>query len=90
MGWRFVRQPNRKIARFSEVVDHFTHFELTEEEAVNLCIDEYQLSQTEAEKKVSRCDDVPAGYSSRWEEALKSVRLQHGDQQAEEIITGGF
>jgi hypothetical protein len=90
MGWRFVRQPNRKIARFSEVVDHFTHFEMTEEEAILLCIDEYEMGRKEAEKKVSRCDDVPERYPSRWVEAIASVRLQHGDQQAEEIITGGF
>ncbi len=90
MGWRFVRQPNRKIARFSEVVDHFTHFELTEEEAILLCIDEYDMGRNEATKKVSRCDDVPKGYPSRWEEAIEDVRRVHGNQQAEEIITGGF
>lgn len=25
MAWRIVRQPNGKLARFSDIVDNFTH-----------------------------------------------------------------
>lgn len=38
MGSFIARQPNGKICRFSTVVDTVTHWNLTEEEYIELCV----------------------------------------------------
>lgn len=45
MGWRIVRQPNGLLARFSDPIDDFTDFNMTEAEALDLC---RTLGETEA------------------------------------------
>lgn len=76
MAWRFVRQPSGKLARFSEIVDDFTDYDLTEEEAFALCR-EYNLHDAEESRaKVKRgMDDLPL---FRWKEALEVILHQHG------------
>lgn len=36
MGWRLVAQPNLLFARFSEIVDEFTHLNMSESEAFKM------------------------------------------------------
>jgi hypothetical protein len=37
MAWRIVKQPDGLYSRFSEVVDDFTHRDMTKLEAYELC-----------------------------------------------------
>lgn len=48
MAWRFVRQPNGKIARWSDVVDGFTHYDMDFKECFEICTEGY--SEPEAER----------------------------------------
>jgi hypothetical protein len=52
MPSRFVLQPNGRLARFSTVVDHFTHYNLTKDEAIELARE--HMGRQEAEDKVER------------------------------------
>ena len=68
MAWRLIRQPNGKLARFSEVVDDFTHTDMTEREAVT------EFGPI-AVAKILRADTQP----HRYHEALSIINEVHGD-----------
>lgn len=81
MAWRIVVQPNGLYARFSDIVDDFTHSNMTRDEAVELCRE--ALGGLDAEKKVASGES--AG-SVRYMDEIKTVRLIHGDSLAEERL----
>jgi hypothetical protein len=94
MGWRFVRQPNGLLARFSDVVDHFTHFNLTEAEAMVVCKLEYSQSHIAAQDKVlGGLEDwkgnsrINGSGTDRWEEALRIVGSCHGEDEAAKALS---
>lgn len=73
MAWRMIKQPNGLLARFSEVVDNFTHVNLSVAEAIELC--EEDMSADDAAQKVQRGIDS----DNRWTEAIGIIRRVHGD-----------
>lgn len=79
MAWRIVIQPNGRYAKFSDVVDNFTDYDMTRDEAFELCRDaagvsvaEYKLRQAELDPK-------------RFERELQRIRDTHGDSEAESV-----
>jgi hypothetical protein len=82
MAWRIVEQPNGKLARFSDVVDDFTHYDMTDEEAKKMCREEYGMGILESEDKVKRARDD----KTRWSEEIATVRTVHGHAVAETRI----
>jgi len=93
MAWRFVRQPNGRLARFSDVVDHFTHGNLSVEEAIEVCVSEHGLLQNEAKRKVEAGVDDYEPWSisrkgdglSRWRHALEAVERAHGKEERDRV-----
>jgi hypothetical protein len=83
---RVVVQPNGLLARFSEVVDNFTHYNMTKDEAVALYQNEYHLRPSDAESKVQRAFDDPG----RWISSLDDIRCIHGNAVADKIAAGNF
>lgn len=88
MGWRLVRQPNGLLARFSEVVDDFTAYDMTYAEAVEECKQHPGIGQREAEGKIYRAfTDKPvrvhSKHTNRFSEALAFIRAIHGDERAD-------
>lgn len=77
MAWRLVRQPNGKLARFSEIVDNFTHFDMSDDEAFKLCHDAAGLDVAQA--KIERADAEP----ERFDEAIEIIKMVHGDDVAQ-------
>lgn len=73
MPARIVKQPNGRYARFSTVVDNFTHYNMTREEALDAA-DGYGF-------KVSLADMHPG----RFTEALDDIRIVHGQGEANKI-----
>jgi hypothetical protein len=78
MAWSIVQQPNGLLARYSEVVEDFTDYNLTLEEAEQVC-SEY-LGRLEAQKKVQR--GIDAG-QARFTGAIETIRQVHGKNVAE-------
>lgn len=79
MGWRIVRQPDGKLARWSDVVDNFTHYGLTESQALALCED-VMPSWEAAEKVRAGVEDhepwtigVKGDGLSRWRDCMESL-----------------
>ena len=79
MGWRMVVQPNGKYARFSDVVDHFTDYDMTRDEAFILCRD---LAGVEtARHKLDQADKL----NGRFEREIGTIRIVHGPEEAGKI-----
>jgi hypothetical protein len=52
MGDVIAKQPNGKYARFSTIVDNFTHINMTADEYINVCIERAIENAKEDAKKV--------------------------------------
>lgn len=79
MAWRIVIQPNRRYAKFSDVVDNFTDYDMTRDEAFELCRDAAGASV--AEYKLRQAD----GDHGRFERELQRIRDTHGDSEADSV-----
>lgn len=98
MAWRFIRQPNDLLARFSEVVDDFTHYDLSEAEAYDLALDE--MGRADAREKVRKgmADEPIPGFMERigddgldrFRDAIETVRIVHGNALADERLAQLF
>jgi hypothetical protein len=94
MPSRIVKQPDGLLARFSTVVDNFTHFGMTKEQAIEVCRED--MGRTDAEAKVQRgLDDDLLGLGdqsrkndglNRWRDALKTIEAIHGKDMLAEVI----
>lgn len=82
MTWRFIEQPNGKLARFSERVNGITEYDMSDEEALRTAMQDYHLSRECAQKNVQW---ARVG-RKRWEEAIAIIRRVHGDAEVEECI----
>lgn len=76
MAWRYVRQPNGKLAVFSEVVDQFVAYDMSDDQALG-----YYITQIlpEAREKINRADNQP----SRFDEAIETIHAVHGHEAAD-------
>ena len=90
MAWRFVKQPNGLLARFSDVVDHFTHWNMTEPQALSFCASEGFGEVGAAEKVSGGVEDwepwkhrVKGSGHSRWDDALETIEGVHGKIEAD-------
>lgn len=85
MAWRFVKQPNGLLARFSEVVDDFTDYDMTEAEATAYA---WELGcGPYSEEKVRNGIENKAVFgddANRFEEAIGIVLAVHGREVAAE------
>lgn len=94
MAWFFVKQPNGLLARYSDIVDNFTHLDMTVEDAVRECVATHGIREDAAKAKVQRgLDDLPI-YAKmpvvgdgldRWREALDSILSVHGQAAVDEV-----
>jgi len=97
MAWRIVLQPNGRLARWSDIIDGFTHYNMTKEMAVSLCMTVRDMPLEQAETKVQRgLDDSvegregvisnpsegPPGFR-RWNDCLNIIEIVHGREEAD-------
>ena len=76
---RFVKTPDGKLALFSTVVDFFVWYNMTDEEAIELCAEKVGLHGERAVKKVNAAKKDP----DRWLRELKTIRRVHGRRKFE-------
>jgi hypothetical protein len=79
MAWRIVRQPNGLLARFSEVVDDFTHLNMSTRQTIQVCIEE-GLEPPETWRKMEA--GITDRDCKRWHEALSIISHVHGNDRA--------
>lgn len=96
--WRLVKQPNGKLARFSDIVDDFTHFDMDDAEALDVCL-EHNCGRDDAMAKVrrARADEPwdtpwkgPADGLNRWRDSLETVQAIHGKAARDLRESGTF
>lgn len=58
MAWRVVVQPDKKYAIFSDVVDNFTLFNMSREEAVDYCFTEISDNEKHYREQCRRLDVI--------------------------------
>jgi len=96
MGWRIILQPNGLLARFSEVVDDFTHVDLDQEQAIKVCVRESMFAWAAWDMVERALRDEHPRYVppiqhsgrgdklDRWREAIEVIRARHGKERAKE------
>ena len=77
MGIKAIRQPDGLYARFSSIVDDFTHLNCTRKEIWEVFRDEGGIDF--ANKMIERADKE----LERWEEELETIKEVHGSEVAE-------
>jgi hypothetical protein len=83
MPSRFVNQPDGRLAVFSSVCDDITHFDLSDEEALEYGTQEWGRFNAEQKIEAARADRLehgpgPGDGLGRWREALTAIAAQHG------------
>ncbi len=87
MGTRFVLQPNGLLARFSDIIDDFTHFDLARGDAIKLSIATMPLGEAIAKVERALADEIPPEFvvtseapvgTRRMAEALSCVEARYG------------
>lgn len=92
MGWRIVRQPNGKLARFSDVVDNFTHANMTEEEALEVCREHMGRLGAIEKVKAGVEDHKPWTHGvlgsghDRWDDCIDTIKLIHGEKELAKVL----
>lgn len=81
MSWRFVEQPDNNLAIFSEIVDNFTWFHFTNQQAVKYCIKEGLLGSDVIEK-IRRARQDPG----RWIKETRTIEKIHGMEKLESML----
>ena len=95
MGWRIVKQPNGLLARFSDIVDDFTDMDMTEAEAIKVCLENMSLHDAEIKVKAGLEDWKPwtsgkrGSGLDRWNDCIRKVKCIHGDGIAQERVEVG-
>ena len=90
MAWRIDKQPNGKFARFSDIVDDFTHLNMTEAEALEVCV--MECGERTAKQKVKNAvedikpwTNLPGSGTDRWEYDIQKVHNVHGAERVHEV-----
>lgn len=91
MAWRLVKQPNGLFARFSDIVDHFTHYDMDECEALAVCVEKGMCEVSSQEKLQNAIDDILEDGSrgdggSRWKECLEQIVRCYGGDGLKDVL----
>ena len=92
MAWRIDKQPDGRFARFSDIVDNFTHLNMSEEEARDTCL--VYCGWRAAIRKVKNAVDdikpwtnIPGCGTDRWDYDIDKVMNIHGQAEVNRIIS---
>lgn len=98
MAWRIVKQPNGLYGRFSDIVDNFTHMNLTAAEVFDVCLD--ICGREESHGKIERADadevylgteaEEPKDGLRRWRECLETIKEIHEEDLQDTIDSGSM
>ena len=81
MAWRIVVQPDGKYARFSEVVDGFTHINMTRDECYEMLRE--SLAPRDAEGKILRAEQN----LHRFKEEVETIKNIHGEEELQRQLS---
>jgi hypothetical protein len=81
MTWRLVKQPNGKYARFDDVLNSFTHWDMDEKQAL-MCAkergtDSAAMFRLENANKEVWCNKEEMGKLFRWHDETETIKATH-------------
>jgi hypothetical protein len=82
MGWWMVKQPNGRLARFSDMVENFTHMNMTEIEAIDVCTAYLSLHDSMSKVDLGMQDEN----LQRWKVALGRIESTHGSRARSDAV----
>lgn len=86
-----VIQPNGLFARFSSVVDNFTHYNYMEDEIIKLYIDiAVEDARREAQKRATEAIAAARKDPTRYERVLKTIANVHGVEEAKRFVNPNY
>lgn len=92
MASYMLKQPNGLIAIFSSVVDDFTYYDLTPEQALECGTEEWgrrtaqeKLDRALADEHLWRRHTTDNGLG-RWRESLKTIAFRHGIKHLKKVL----
>ena len=80
MPAKIVKQPNGLYARFSTIVDTFTHYDMDEWDLVEMFTENGGLK--EGRRQIHKANSDPDAFA----ECIETVRLVHGKQAANNLM----
>lgn len=80
MPSKIVKQPNGLYARFSTIVDNFTHYGMDRQEAWRLRRDEFGVEA--ANSSLKDADE----HGEWWDDCILTIRAVHSAQHASERV----
>lgn len=84
MSWHFIVQPDGLLATFTDEDQDFIDFALTKTEALQMCEragigpERARRMVREALDEIDQDTHKPGDRFSRWNEALRDIKLSHG------------
>lgn len=84
MIWHAVRQPDGRFARFSDVVDDFTHINYDEAEFITLIA--HDVGDEHAKRIVANTKAVSLDGDDGWDAALMIIEAIHGKARVDEVL----
>lgn len=84
MIWHAVQQPDGRLARFSDVVDDFTHINYDEPDFIRLIARDVGIEH--ARHIVAVAKTVPADGEYGWDEALRTIEAVHGKERRNDVL----
>lgn len=94
MAWRFVKQPNGLLARFSDIIDNYTHLNMSVDEAISFCVEGQRMAKESAMKKVQSgiedqdpwsCKGIGSGHD-RWDDCNRTIINVHGKSELDNVL----
>jgi hypothetical protein len=80
MTYHFAKQPNGNIAVYDDTVYNFTKYNLSESDALKICINDLNLDNKDSVNKVLDATD------SRWEKYCGIILLKYGQEELNKVL----
>ena len=89
MSYRFVKQPNGKLALFDEDVNNFSRFNLSESDALKYCIDLNLDPKSAADKVMEAIENRKLGVDrdiNRWDNCCNIISIKYGQEELNKVL----
>jgi hypothetical protein len=82
MGGLIIKQPNGKYARFSTVVDDFTHINMTADDYINMCV---KQAMEDAKKEAKQILEHHVYEVDELDNAIELLELNYPEEKVRGI-----
>jgi len=85
MGRQIIKQPDGKFCIFSSIIDNVTDYDLTEDEIIEVYVDDFRESITEEVKRTVKRLNNGESRNFTFDEMLNEIKEIHSEKEMLEI-----